>query len=110
MANHHPADYCQNITYILKDGISLKQILNNEVTLVYSFDSMVHFDSDVVRAYLKEFQRMLRPGGLGFCHYSNYTDQPTGDYPNSPHWRNSCPANCLNTICGRKDLCLLHLS
>ena len=79
---------CQNITYILNDGISLRQILNNEVTLVYSFDSMVHFDSDVVRAYLKEFQRILRPGGLGFCHYSNYTDQPTGDYRNSPHWRN----------------------
>lgn len=79
---------CHNITYILNDGISLGQILDNELTLVYSFDSMVHFDSDVVRAYLKEFQRVLKPGGLGFCHYSNYKDKPTADYRDSPHWRN----------------------
>lgn len=79
---------CRNIIYVLNDGISLRPIVDNEVTLVYSFDSMVHFDSDVVRAYLKEFQRILKPGGLGFCHYSNYNDRPAGDYRDSPHWRN----------------------
>jgi ubiquinone/menaquinone biosynthesis C-methylase UbiE len=58
------------------------------VTLVYTFDSMVHFDSDVIRAYMKEFYRILKPGGHCFCHHSNYTGNPGGDFTTNPHWRN----------------------
>jgi SAM-dependent methyltransferase len=79
---------CKNIVYVHNDGLSLKEIGDNEVTLVYSFDAMVHFDSDVVRAYLKEFGRILKPGGFGFCHYSNYTEKPTSSYRETSHWRN----------------------
>lgn len=77
-----------NIVCLQNDGISLKRIRSSEVTLVYSFDAMVHFDSDVVRAYLKEFQRVLKPGGYGFCHYSNYTEKPTSNFRETTHWRN----------------------
>jgi len=76
------------IVYIQNDGVRLAAIPDNEATLVYSFDSMVHFDSDVVRAYLKEFYRVLRPGGYGFCHYSNNSSNPTGSYRDHPGWRN----------------------
>jgi ubiquinone/menaquinone biosynthesis C-methylase UbiE len=48
------------------------------VTFIYCFDSTVHFDSDVVRAYLAEFARVVRPGGKIFCHHSNYTGDPRG--------------------------------
>lgn len=77
-----------NIVYVHNDGVSLDAIRSSEATFVYSFDSMVHFDSDVVRAYLDEFERVLRPGGRCFCHYSNYTGDPTGSYRDHPGWRN----------------------
>ena len=52
---------------------------------------MVHFDSDVVRAYLKEFRRILKPGGHGFCHHSNYTGSLVAILRKSPH----CAISCL---------------
>jgi ubiquinone/menaquinone biosynthesis C-methylase UbiE len=78
----------RNIVYVHNDGVSLDGIPDAEATFLYCFDSMVHFDSDVVRAYLREFRRVLQPGGTGFCHYSNYTGNPTGSYRDHPGWRN----------------------
>jgi hypothetical protein len=49
---------------------------------------MVHFDSDVVRAYIAEFARVVRPGGHVFCHHSNYSGNPTGDFRAVLAWRN----------------------
>src|SRR5690606_23099253 len=58
------------------------------VSLLYCFDAMVHFDSDVVRSYLREFRRILQPGGRAFCHHSNYAGSPSGDFRVSPAARN----------------------
>jgi len=88
-------EYCRErfrgddrFTFIKNDGISLAGVADASVSLVYSFDSMVHFDSDVVREYLKEFRRILKPGGSGFVHHSNYTGDPSGHFTTAPHWRN----------------------
>ncbi len=93
--NQECIDYCKqrfgqdkNITYVKNDGLSLGQIEDQSVTLVYSFDSMVHFDSDVIKEYLGEFSRILKVGGKCFCHHSNYTGNPGGKFTQSPHWRN----------------------
>ena len=75
------------LEYIVCDGVSLAGIPDDQVSLVYSFDSMVHFDTDTIRAYLREFKRVLRTDGRAMCHHSNYTGNPTGDFQ-SPHWRN----------------------
>jgi SAM-dependent methyltransferase len=72
----------------LCDGITLTGISDASISLVYSFDSMVHFDPDVVRSYLRDIYRALLPGGRAMCHHSNYTENPTGDFRESPHWRN----------------------
>jgi ubiquinone/menaquinone biosynthesis C-methylase UbiE len=77
-----------NVVLIKNDGLHLTGIEDDEATFVYSFDSMVHFDSDVVRQYLREFNRILKRGGTGFCHYSNYSADPTGSYRDHPAWRN----------------------
>jgi SAM-dependent methyltransferase len=77
-----------NVVVLLNNGVDLGAIPDGEATLVYSWDSMVHFDSDVVRAYLREFRRVLREGGQGFCHYSNVDADPTGSYRDHPGWRN----------------------
>lgn len=42
------------------------------MTFGYSWDSMVHFDKLVVQDYVREFARVLKPGGTAFLHHSNY--------------------------------------
>ncbi|HYN88131.1 MAG TPA: class I SAM-dependent methyltransferase [Ardenticatenaceae bacterium] len=76
-----------NVRCIKNDGATLKGIGDATVTLVYCFDAMVHFDSDVVRSYLRESHRVVQPGGSCFFHHSNYTGQPGGTLA-APHNRN----------------------
>jgi ubiquinone/menaquinone biosynthesis C-methylase UbiE len=61
-----------NISYIVNDGLVFSGVADHSVDLVYCFDAMVHFDSDVVRSYLSDLTRILAPGGLAFLHHSNY--------------------------------------
>lgn len=70
------------------NGFSLAGIPTATVTFGFSFDAMVHFDSDIVRAYLVEFARVLRPGGRCFLHHSNFTQDPTGAIDRTAHHRN----------------------
>ncbi|MGT2429910.1 class I SAM-dependent methyltransferase [Cupriavidus basilensis] len=46
-------------------------IPDQSVTLIYKFDAMMHFDKLVVRDYVAEFRRILKPGGCAFIHHSN---------------------------------------
>lgn len=80
--------HLEHLEFMVNDGVSLSGIEDSSVTLVYCFDAMVHFDSDVVREYLAEFERVLVPGGRAFCHHSNYTAAPGGDFLNNPGARN----------------------
>jgi len=62
-----------NVAYSVINGYNFQPIGDQSLTLIYCFDSMVHFDSDVVRSYLRDSLRVLKPGGRGFFHHSNYT-------------------------------------
>jgi SAM-dependent methyltransferase len=62
----------------LNDGLSLSMIPDGSVDFVFSFDSFVHPDRDVIEAYLRELGTKLKPGGKGFIHHSNF-----GEYTNS---------------------------
>lgn len=75
-------------TYLRNNGYDLSGVSDNSVTLLFCYDAMVHFDSDVVRAYLNETRRVLVSGGQAFFHYSNYQDNPEGDVHDNPGWRN----------------------
>lgn len=68
---------------------------------------MVHFDSDVVRAYLREFHRILGPSGRGFCHHSNYTANPAGDFHEAAHWRNFMSQELFAHYCAKEGLTVL---
>jgi hypothetical protein len=57
-------------------------IPDSSVDFVFSFDSFVHPDRDVVEAYLRQLGTKLKIGGKGFIHHSNF-----GEYVNSPRER-----------------------
>lgn len=85
--------------FIKNDGYTLKEIPDEVATLVYCFDAMVHFEPTVVKAYLPEIYRILRPGGHGFCHHSNYAKNPGGDFRQNPHWRNFMSKQIFSDSC-----------
>jgi ubiquinone/menaquinone biosynthesis C-methylase UbiE len=77
-----------SIEYLILDGSSLSQIPGETISLVYSWDSMVHFEPEVVEQYVEEFARVLQPGGYGFVHHSNRANPNMEDFRHEPHWRN----------------------
>jgi len=42
------------------------------IDFAFSFDSLVHAESDVVSSYVRELARVLKPGGVAFLHHSNF--------------------------------------
>jgi len=94
----------KKITYIQNDGFTLNGVPSGEVSLVYCFDAMGHFDSDVIRSYLHDFSRVLKPGGYGFCHHSNYDRNPGGDIHDNPGWRNFMSQNLFHHYCAKEGL------
>ncbi len=93
--------------FLQNDGFTLRGIPDQTFTLAYCFDAMVHFDSDVVRSYLAEIYRTLKPGGHGFIHHSNYRNNPTGDYRDNPGWRNFMTKEMFAHYCYKEGLLVL---
>lgn len=77
-----------NLTLLRNDGVTLSGVASDTLNFVFCFDSMMHFDSDVVRAYLREFKRILAPGGKAFLHHSNLSRNPGGNFQTNAHARN----------------------
>ena len=60
-----------NIEYHLNDGKSLQMISDASIDFVFSFDSLVHADKEVLDAYISQLPRILKDQGAMFIHHSN---------------------------------------
>ncbi|GMV25440.1 MAG: hypothetical protein AMXMBFR58_14710 [Phycisphaerae bacterium] len=95
------------INYAVNDGTSLSMIATGSLTMVYSFDAMVHFDPQVIRQYVREFARVMKPGATGFCHHSNYGSwaaDPNSHWQSNPHWRSHMTAALFKQYCEEAGL------
>lgn len=78
----------RRLTFHVNDGKTLPGVAEGGVDLVFSFDSLVHVERDVMDSYLREIARILSRDGVAFLHHSNM-----GAYPAEqvglriPHWR-----------------------
>lgn len=63
-----------NIEFAVNDGLALPMVEDSSIDFVFSFDSLVHAEADVLESYVREAARVLRPGGAGFIHHSNLKD------------------------------------
>jgi SAM-dependent methyltransferase len=61
----------KHATFFANDGKSLGMVEDNSVEFVFSFDSLVHVELDVIESYLHELSRKLSPNGVAFIHHSN---------------------------------------
>jgi ubiquinone/menaquinone biosynthesis C-methylase UbiE len=60
-----------NLEFVVNDGQSLAFLPDASIDLVFSFDSLVHTDREVIGAYLGEIERVLHVGGHAMIHHSN---------------------------------------
>jgi SAM-dependent methyltransferase len=111
--------------FYVNDGLSLDMIPDNICDFVFSFDSLVHAEVDVLFMYLPQIYNKLKDGGAAFLHISNLGGiTPLVEDP--PHWRARTTSGLVlaeyaRTIgfecewelvdwCGHKDLdCFLTL-
>jgi SAM-dependent methyltransferase len=78
----------RHISAHVNDGTSLPMAEDGSIDLVFSFDSLVHAESDVMAGYLGELARILATDGVAFLHHSNMGAYARGTYdPNNIHWR-----------------------
>ena len=113
-----------HITYHVNDGKSLAMIPDESIDFVFSFDSLVHAEADVLEAYLDQLAKKLKKDGIGFIHHSNigeYRDKLSvaekvpsrlrthlinkGWLVSNPHWRAlSVTARLFEQQCDRAGL------
>lgn len=79
--------HSDKVTFIKNDGIHLNGVGDNYCTSIFCYDAMVHFDREVVLSYLQETYRVLRLGGMGLFHHSNYSENPNTHFSQNPHAR-----------------------
>ena len=60
-----------HISYFVNDGSSLDMIDDESVDFIFSFDSLVHVEDEVIQKYIYQFSRILTKDGVGFIHHSN---------------------------------------
>ena len=61
----------RNLEFHVNDGLTFPMVENESIDFAFSFDSLVHAESDVMRSYTKELARVLKPGAVAFLHHSN---------------------------------------
>jgi SAM-dependent methyltransferase len=74
--NHH-------ISFDVTDGVS-PPLNDGEASAVFCYDAMVHFDLEIILAYLRDTARILRPGGRALFHHSNYSSNPGNPFALNP--------------------------
>ncbi|HOD53638.1 MAG TPA: glycosyltransferase [Candidatus Cloacimonadota bacterium] len=89
-------EYCKkrflnenHLKFYQNDGKSLIVAEENSIDFVFSYDSLVHGEIDVLKEYLSEFSRILTKNGIAFIHHSNRGE--FAEFENHPdfhnHWR-----------------------
>lgn len=61
----------EHISYHVNDGRSLDMVEDGSVDFVFSWDSLVHVDADVIEDYVRQIAKKLSPNGVAFLHHSN---------------------------------------
>lgn len=56
---------------VVNDGRSLRMLADDSIDFAFAWEALVHSGRAVVREYLHELARTLRPGGHALIHHSN---------------------------------------
>lgn len=90
-----------NIEYFINDGKDLSFISSASIDRIWSWDVFVHIQSDVVSDYVKQFSRILTPGGQGIIHHSKNGQSEIG-------WRSDMTSEKMRLYCKENGLNILN--
>jgi SAM-dependent methyltransferase len=62
----------KHANFFTNDGHSLAAAQDGNFDLIFSFDSLVHAECDVLVSYVPQLLRKLSPTGVAFLHHSNF--------------------------------------
>jgi SAM-dependent methyltransferase len=74
-----------SVEYHVNDGSSLEMVSDASIDFVFSFDSLVHADADVIESYIIQLRHKLTEDGVAFLHHSNFGALDEGT--ENRHWR-----------------------
>ena len=88
-------DFCRSrlncfphVEYHVNNGFNFQPLADQSLTSLFCYDAMVHFSPDIVRSYLLDTARVLKPKGRALFHHSNYPAPENVSYGKNPHARN----------------------
>lgn len=93
-----------NIEYIVNNGHDFREVADNSVTALFTYDSMVHFELMDIFNYLVETERILINGGMALFEHSNNTDDYTIDFATGYSGRNFMSAQIFAYLVNRANL------
>ncbi|MBK1724122.1 class I SAM-dependent methyltransferase [Thiocystis violacea] len=74
-------------SFFQNDGISLGDAPDGAFDFIFTFDSLVHAEMDVLRQYMPQLLSKLSDRGVAFIHHSNFNEMPPET--DNPHSRAS---------------------
>ncbi len=83
--------------FIVGSGRDLAQIEDSSVDTIWSFDVFVHINRAEVENYVREFARILRPGGIAVVHHGTVGGASGG-------WRSDLTLAALHSMLGAINL------
>lgn len=90
--------------FITNNGSDFPGADDESVNFVFSFDSLVHAELDVVEGYIKEISRVLVPGGAAFIHHSNFAVYSNDSIKNTHCRGETVSAEIVRLLCTKNDL------
>jgi len=92
-----------HISYYVNDGKSLAMIQDKSIDFVFSFDSLVHAETETIEAYLNQLALKLTPNGIGFIHHSNL-----GKYQRAFSFIDKIPSEVRELVINKNFLASIH--
>ena len=97
-----------NVEFRLGTGVSFPDFGDASVDAVYCYDAMVHFSPDIIKEYLHDTARVLKPGGRALYHHSNYAEGKGKVWSQNPHARNYMTVDLFSQLAADAGLDVLE--
>jgi cyclopropane fatty-acyl-phospholipid synthase-like methyltransferase len=94
-----------NMEFFTNDGYSLEALSDNSCDFIFSFDSLVHAEIDVIESYIFQVAKKLTSSGVAFFHHSNLAALPELAEKRNIHWRaSSVSAGLVKELIDKAEL------